>query len=94
MGPQLIQIVAKDADSGVHLNRSSAFALLDLLMRFDVNHHYLNFIDRQSYLQNYIADFARQDHLLMYSFKFILFHLFFWIFFFYYSLFFILAYLL
>jgi hypothetical protein len=63
-GLQLMQIVSKDADSGVHLNRTSAFALLDLLMRYDRNHHYLNFLDRQGYIQNYIADFARQDFLL------------------------------
>jgi hypothetical protein len=63
-GLQLLQIVSKDADSGVHLNRTSAFALLDLLMRYDRNHHYLNFLDRQGYIQNYIADFGRQDFLL------------------------------
>jgi hypothetical protein len=63
-GLQLLQIVSKDADSGVHLNRTSAFALLDLLMRYDRNHHYLNFLDRQGYIQSYIADFGRQDFLL------------------------------
>jgi hypothetical protein len=77
IGNQIVCIIGKDADTGVHLLRSSSFSLLDLLMRYDSNRQWLGILERHGYLNNFINDFERQDPLLAYEARWLLFSFFF-----------------
>jgi hypothetical protein len=64
-GDKLIEVLAKDASDSSPLWRSVAFSTLDLLVHYDAQSKWLNYLTHRGYLRQFLEDIVRQDEALL-----------------------------
>merc|ERR1712100_569025 len=66
-GEKLIELICKDASGGLEVWKSTAFALLDVLMSYDRKYHWLHFLEQRGFLHHFVDELIQQDEPLQRS---------------------------